>query len=352
MGRQQHLGAAGGPLLKLACFVVVVAGMRASAEVLVPVLMALFVTIVCAQLITWLRRKGAPTWAALLIMLAVVAVLGALLVDVVSSSAQQFSQQLPVYQERLHVLAEKFGAWAQGFGFNLPKGGLLKQIDASWVTKLLAQLVGGLTQLATNAVFVLLTVVFMLLESVGIRQKLARAMGHTGRDLAWLDDVVERIQHYMALKSLMSLITGAAVGLWLYVVGVDYPVMWALLAFLLNFVPNIGSIIAAVPAILVALLQLGLAAAAWSAGGFLLVNFMVGSVLEPWVMGRGVGLSSLVVFLSLVFWGWVLGLVGMLLSVPLTIAVRIALDADQDTRWLAVLLGPRSGPDQPGTEPD
>ena len=125
----------------------------------------------------------------------------------------------------------------------------------------------------------------------------------------------------------------------LALIGVDYPVLWGALAFLLNFIPNIGSIIAAVPPVLLALIQLGVAQAALVAGGFLVINMAIGNFLEPRYMGQGLGLSTLVVFLSLVFWGWVLGPVGMLLSVPLTIAVKIALEVRPDTRWMAIMLG-------------
>ena len=116
--------------------------------------------------------------------------------------------------------------------------------------------------------------------------------------------------------------------------------LWGLLAFLLNYVPNIGSVIAAVPAVLFAAVQLGPGAALWAAAGYLVMNVAVGSILEPRFMGRGLGLSALVVFLSLVFWGWVLGPVGMFLSVPLTMMIKIALDSHPDTHWIAVLLGP------------
>ncbi len=348
MRAQETPGGAGNLLLSLAAFVVVVAGMKASTDLLVPVLMALFVTIICAQPMQWLRNRKVPTWAALVIMLLVVALLGALLVGMISDSAAKFSEQLPAYQQRLESLLERLTAWTGSLGLGLPQGGIVSKLDAGSLTKIFASMLGGLTQMATNALFVLLTVVFMLLESVGFRQKMARAMGGSGRALEGLDDAVARIQRYMALKTLMSLVTGVALGVWLHLVGLDYAVLWAVIAFLFNFVPNIGSIIAAVPAILLAMLQLGPAAAAWSAAGFLVVNFVVGNVLEPRIMGRGVGLSTLVVFLSLVFWGWVLGVVGMLLSVPLTIAVRIALEANPQTRWLAVVLGPTAEP-TPGT---
>jgi predicted PurR-regulated permease PerM len=167
-----------------------------------------------------------------------------------------------------------------------------------------------------------------------------------------MTSILHSVKRYMAVKTGISVFTGICIGAWTAILGVDYPFMWGLLAFLLNFVPNIGSIIAAVPAVLLALVQLGPWSALLVAIGYFVVNFTVGSVIEPRVMGRSVGLSTLVVFLSLVFWGWVLGLVGMLLSVPLTMTVKIAMENHRDTRWLAILLGseavPATSPVLPG----
>ena len=126
----------------------------------------------------------------------------------------------------------------------------------------------------------------------------------------------------------------------LMVIGVDYPVMWGMVAFALNFVPNVGSIIAAVPPVLLAVVQLGAASGLAVAACYLAINIVMGNVIEPRYMGKGLGLSTLVVFLSLLFWGWVLGPIGMLLSVVLTMKLKIMLDSNEDTRWLAVLLGP------------
>ena len=122
------------------------------------------------------------------------------------------------------------------------------------------------------------------------------------------------------------------------ILGVDFAILWGLVAFLLNYVPIIGSIIAAIPAILLALIQLGVAPALLTCLGYVVVNVIFGSILEPRFMGRGLGLSTLVVFLSLVFWGWILGPVGMILSVPLTMIVKIALESSDDTHWIAVML--------------
>ena len=146
----------------------------------------------------------------------------------------------------------------------------------------------------------------------------------------------------MAIKTLISLVTGIFITIWLTIIGVDYPLLWGPLTFALNYVPNIGSIIAALPAVLLAIIQLGLMRALLAAAGYIVINLLMGSVVEPRFMGRGLGLSTLVVFLSLLFWGWILGPVGMLLSVPLTITAKIALDSRDDTRWIAVLLGPES----------
>ncbi|MDP7389373.1 MAG: AI-2E family transporter, partial [Pseudomonadales bacterium] len=126
----------------------------------------------------------------------------------------------------------------------------------------------------------------------------------------------------------------------LWVLGVDFPLLWGLLAMLLNFIPTIGSIIAAVPPGMLAIVQAGPGTAVAVAFGFIMINMVMGNVLEPRFMGRGLGLSTLVVFLSLVLWGWLLGPIGMLLSVPLTMTAKIALEANPQTSWIAYLLGP------------
>ena len=143
----------------------------------------------------------------------------------------------------------------------------------------------------------------------------------------------------MVLKALISLLTGFIIWIVLLLIGTDYAFLWAVLAFLFNFIPNIGSIIAAVPAVLITLVQLGSMSAVFVIALYTGVNIIIGSIVEPKIMGRGLGLSTLVVFLSLLFWGWLLGIVGMLLSIPLTIMAKIAFDAHENTKWVSVLLG-------------
>jgi predicted PurR-regulated permease PerM len=184
----------------------------------------------------------------------------------------------------------------------------------------------------------------ILLEVSAISAKIRAAFRDPERQFARLDRITENVRRYLAVKTLFSLVTGVAVAVWLGILGVDYALLWGLLAFLLNYIPNIGSIIAAVPALILAFLQMGFGGALITAIGYLLVNVVMGNFIEPRVMGARVGLSTLVVFLSLVFWGWVLGPVGMLLSVPLTMILKIVLEETEETRWIAVLLGPKPSP--------
>ena len=327
-------------LVTMACFVIVVAGMSAAKVIVVPFLLAAFIAIIVAPPLFWLQRKGLPTLIALLIVVLGVLLVGLLISYLIGSSVNDFSDNLPAYQARLEQqtssvinLLEKHGVDTSGLS-------LTEVFNPGTIMRLVATSLNSLGSMLTNGFLILMTVVFILLEASGFPAKLRAVMGGAGSSSVNLNSFVGNVQHYMAIKSLTSLGTGILVVVLLTISGVDYPLLWGLLAFVLNFVPNIGSIIAAIPAVLLTIVQFGLARAGVVAAGYLVINVLVGNILEPRFMGRGLGLSTLVVFISLVFWGWVLGPVGMLLSVPLTVTVKIALDSRDDTRWIAVLLGP------------
>ena len=196
----------------------------------------------------------------------------------------------------------------------------------------------GLISTLSNTVLVMLTLMFMLFEANCLPVKVRAALGRKDADLSRFSKGTREVQHYLAIKTVLSLVTGGIIAAWLAILGLDFALVWGLLAFLLNYIPNLGSIIAAVPAILLAVVQLGFGSAILVAIGFLVVNVLLGNIVEPHLMGRKLGLSTLVVFLSLVFWGWVWGPVGMLLSVPLTMMVKILLENSKDLRWVAILL--------------
>jgi predicted PurR-regulated permease PerM len=222
---------------------------------------------------------------------------------------------------------------------------LLGYVNPGAVMSLTARLFAELGAALSNIALILLTVAFILFEASSFPVKLRAVLGNPRQVFPQFTKFVDDIERYMAIKTLISLATGALIGIWLAILGVDFPILWGFLAFLLNYVPSIGSTVAAVPAVLLAFIQLGIGRAVMAAAGYMAVNFFLDNVLETRLMGRKLGLSTLVVFLSLIFWGSLLGPVGMVLCIPLTMTLKFACESNTDTRWLSVLLGPEAPAD-------
>ena len=326
-------------LVQCAAFIIIVAGMKASSAIIVPFLLAAFLSIICAPPLFWMQKKGVSNIFAILILMFGVICIQMLLVTLVSSSIVDFTQNLSFYQERLKIVTIESIEFLSKFGVILEADKIAQIFNPGHILKLVANTLNGLGSVLTNTFFVFLTFIFILSEAAGFPIKIRAMFNDENTDLEKYIQITTGVNRYLGIKTFTSIATGIIIYIWLFVQGVDFPVMWGVFAFLLNYIPNIGSIIAAVPAVLLALIQLGPLAAGVAALGFLFVNVLVGSVIEPKVMGKGIGLSVLVVFLSLAFWGWVLGPVGMLLSVPLTMVVKIVLSGSESTKWLSVLLG-------------
>ncbi len=326
-------------LLITACIIIIIAGLKLAAPLMVPLLLSAFVAIICLPPLYFLLNKGINVTAAVFMVTGLVVCLGLLVSLFAGSAIADFSQNLNAYQSRIQGQNAQLLQWLSGLGFDIPKGSILETFDPSAVMKMVGNLLSSLGNALTNAFLIILIVIFLLFEAVALPHKWKVMDGHAPSTKAF-SRFLKTVHSYLVIKSLVSIATGLFITLWLSILGVDYPVLWGLIAFLFNFVPNIGSIIAAVPAVMLATVQLGLESAAYSALGYIIVNLIMGNVIEPRFMGKGVGLSTLVVFLSLVVWGWILGPVGMLLSVPLTMIVKLACEAKPETTWIAILLGP------------
>ncbi len=328
-----------GFLIQAAGFVIVVAGIRAANPIIVPFLLAIFIAFICSVPLFWLQSKKIPKLLAISIIVFGIIISSMLMLSLLGSSLDKFSIALPSYQARLLEQTNGLVVWLRGKGVAISLERLFVYFDPGKIMQLTAKLFSGLGAMLTNSFLIVLTVVFIIFEVSAFPHKLKAAFGNIDAARANFDKLTGSIKYYLAIKTLTSLATGIFVAIWLAVLGVDFPVLWGLLAFFFNYVPNIGSIIAAVPALLLAFIQFGVVSLLLALLGYIGVNVIIGSVIEPRIMGRGVGLSTLVVFLSLVFWGWVLGPVGMLLSVPLTITLKMALENNPDTQWIGILLG-------------
>ncbi len=326
-------------IMTITGIVVIIGGMMHATVVLIPLMMATFIAIVCSGPIFWFQKKGVPEWLALILVMTLVccAVLLALLV--VGSSVKDFIHNVPEYETKLQQQMGQFSTFLAGKGVHLKGKGLNEILKPSSAMKYAELLFNDLSTLLANGFVVLFIVIFMLLEAKDIPVKLKAIYGDDDKKHLQLQKFNANVRHYMAIKTVVSLITGALVSLCLLVIGVDYAIMWGMLAFAFNFIPNIGSIIAAVPAVLLAMVQLGPGSGLTVTVCYLVINMVIGNVAEPRFMGKGLGISTLVVFLSLLFWGWVLGPVGMFLSVVLTIKLKILLESSEETQWLALLLG-------------
>ena len=331
-------------LISAAAFVVIVAGMQAAVNIIIPFLLAVFLAIISTPALFWMKKRGISTLFAILIISLVILFAGLLVSTLLATSIADFTKTLPEYAKKFEENFNLLLSWLQSKGLQVekPLTDYLRP-DAAAAVKMMRELLAQLGTLLKNGFLIYLTMVFILMEASALPSKIHQALNskESYQNLAAIADNVKR---YLALKTALSLATGLLVMGLLIVLNVNYPVVWGLIAFLLNFVPSIGSIIAAVPAVILALLQHGPGTALLALLGYLIINVSIGNFLEPRLMGQRLGLSALVVFLSLIFWGWVLGPMGMLLSVPLTMTVKIALQTNKETRWMAMMLGSYTAP--------
>jgi len=329
-------------LVIAAALVIIIGGVNQAQSVLVSFLVAVFLAMLGTPPVLWLERKRVPSFVAVLLvvagMIAVLLIVGA----IVGASITSFYAELPVYQTRLQEHVAAFQSFLAGKGIRHVDKVLFGFVNPGAVMSLTANLLAGLGSALSNIVLILLTVAFILFEASSFPVKLRAVLGDPQQVFPQFTRFVDDIERYMVIKTLISLATGTLIGIWLAVLGVDFPILWGFLAFLLNYVPSVGSTIAAVPAVLLAFIQLGIGRAVMAAAGYMAVNFILDNVIETRLMGRRLGLSTLVVFLSLLFWGSLLGPVGMVLCIPLTMTLKFACENNRGTQWIAVLLGPEA----------
>ena len=294
----------------------------------------------------YLKRLKVPSFLRIFITIAIVMVVIFIFGKLVTVNINAFQEQLPAYETKFWEYAGHILAY---FDISQEQGKeMLDSFFSNFKQKRLASL-GGLVQALSgsffsflgNLMWVVLFMVFILAEREAFTRRLVRILGDDGAVpvLETMTRVNQSVQQYLGLKTMISLLTGALVTVVLWLFGVDFALLWGTLVFIMNFIPTIGSIVATIPPIAVTLFQSGSISKTLLVAVLLIViQVIVGNILEPKVMGRGLNLSPLVVLLSLIFWGWIWGIPGMLLSVPLTAAIRIAMEQIDSTRTVAALI--------------
>jgi predicted PurR-regulated permease PerM len=326
------------PIIKFAALIIIFAGASYAKAIINPFLLALFISIICAQPISWLVKKRIPKWLAIIIVIFGLIFIFSGFTFLIGGTLSSFSNNVKEYETTLSEIINTFIQFLNEKGFRIPKDLFSNIIQPVKILEFTSSVLNELFSLLGNTFLVFLILLFILMEFGSFSVK-AKAILSRNESITYFTTIIDNIRQYLWIKTLLCLLTGILIYIALLIIGVDYPLLWALIAALLNYIPNIGSIIAAIPTVLFALVQLGIGAAIWTQVSFLLVNNILGNFIEPRIMGKGLGLSAMVVFLSLLFWGFILGTVGMFLCIPITLTLKIILEQNEKTRWLAILLG-------------
>lgn len=338
-------------MLTLACLVVVLTGMKLAAGILVPMAYAFFLAVLSFPLLRWLTRHRIPGPIALaltlLMNLGVLAGLITLAVRLLIS----FNADLPRYLRGLQRYLTDFGVWLDDngvegakalseslFDWNTIIGYATQQDVMSRIGSMLGSTFGTLATVFAGLVMILILMMFVLMEATGTHRRLVAVRVAGGPDFTGLIRSATDIQKYLGIKTLISALTGLLAGAWCWFFDLQYPLLWAILAFVFNYIPAVGSSAACIPAIVEALVQHGTGAALGIAIGYGGINFALDNFVQPTLLGNRFGISALVVVLSVIFWGWLWGPLGMFLAVPLTMVIKVLLDNNAEFRWVSVAM--------------
>jgi len=326
-------------ILTISGLIIIFAGLKVADKIIIPFFLSMFISLISFPLLTFFKSKNINNPASVTLVLITIMTVSLSIAALIGTSLNSFRKSLPDYKEKIYGEIDKVLILAEKYDINISSEILYDYVDPTFIMQSVANTISAFGNVLTNYFLILFIVMFTLLEAAGFSNKLKMAFNNTDQSIATFHRFSENMNKYLTIKTFISMITGLLVYISLSLINLDHAIMWGLIAFFLNYIPNIGSIVASIPAIIIALIQLNFYYALLVALIYLVINVVMGSIIEPRYLGKELGLSTLIIFLSLVFWGWLLGPVGMLLSVPLTMVVKIWLESNDDSKWIAVMLG-------------
>jgi len=330
--------------------IIIIAAMYASASFLVPILLSVLFAVIFWPPLVWLEKKGLSSGMALGVILLGVVLISLVMLGFLWITIGSFGESLPEYREGLRTQLAALGDMLRAIGINYQESQMTGEGSTVNPGAILSFVASALGQLFTSGFIILFYVIFMLVEGRSFQKKVQVAFSNNATAYNYFSRVMNSLQYYLVIKTRINLITGGVITVALWLVGLDFALLWGFVAFMLNYVPNFGSIIAAIPAVIMAFIQFGPSVELLLViGVYLAVNILVGYWLEPKMMGQGLGLSALVVLIAVIFWGWILGPIGLILSVPITVTLKIFLESYHGSRWLALLLGSEDDLPSPAT---
>jgi AI-2 transport protein TqsA len=330
-------------MLFLATTVVVLVGMRLGAPILNPILFAVILALLFSPIYGWLTRHRIPTALALIIMLVGLTVLFLGLFLILGVSIARFSGEIGSYTSKLNDQVSNLQGLAKSLG--LSNVDIRDAVKPTALTGAIGTILSGVADFLSSLFLILLYVLFFLAEGPAMMNRLRTSAGSDHPQFVRLTVFGRNVVRQLGLRAIVNLVTGAGVTLLLFILGVDFPLMWGILTFFLSFIPWIGLVLAVAPAVVLALAEHGLDTALLVIAGVIVINILAENALSPMLMGRGLSLSPTVLFIGFIFWAWLLGGPGAFLAAPLTIFLVLMLDTFPETRWIAAVMG--AGPPAP-----
>ena len=331
-------------LLVLAATVVLLVGMRLAAPVLNPIIFAVVLSLLFAPIYAWLGRRGLPKPVALVIMLVGLTLLFLVIFYVLGASIARFSAGIGSYSAELSERLSSIQGLVNDLGLATPN--LRDVVQPSALAGAVGVVLSGIAGFLSNLFLILMIVLFLLAEGPSMMNRLRASAGGDHPQVERLAFVGQGVVRQFGLRAIVNFVTAVGITVLLLVLGVDFALMWGILAFFLSFVPSVGLVLAVAPAVLLALAEFGLGRALLVIAGVTIINILAENVLSPMMMSRGLSISPTVVFLSFIFWAWLLGGPGAFLALPITLFVAVMLETFPETRWLANFMGIKS----PGAE--
>jgi len=321
-----------------ALFVIIIAGLKIASEIVIILLLAIFISSLLSAFLTFLTKKRIPKMISYSFLTLLFVVSSTLIVYLINTSLTNFVASLPLYETQIKNLTLLLFSYLEMYQIDVNKDEILKLLDFNSLFTFTKDIISNLGVIFSKLLLITIGVAFILSENRLFTKKLKVIFHNDTHKLVSFNLFSHNLQKYFAVKTFTSFLTGLLIYFTLLFFGIQYALLWAFVAFIFNFIPVVGSIVAAIPAVLIALVTGNIETTIWLIIIYVVINISISNILEPKFMGNRLNLSPMIIFFSLIFWGWVLGIVGMFLAVPITMTIKIAFESSENTKWIGILL--------------
>jgi predicted PurR-regulated permease PerM len=303
-----------------AAIIIIVAAMKLAAPIVNIVLIALLISMTMMPLNNWLMKKRLPKVLSVIISISVLILVTVVIASLLSVAVIGIAEEIPQYEQNLHSFKTNTLQFLSQFNIDVSAIFNHEYSDPQKVLRFITDFISGIISTFSNFAVVFLLVIFIVIDMADLKYRIDKGEKNMKKGLRKLVELANEIRRYVSISAFTGFLTALGNLVVLLILGVDFPVLWAFLSFLFSFVPNIGFILSVIPPAFLALAELGLTEAIIVVVGFIIINAIVENIIKPKYMGEELNLSLSIIFISLIVWSWILGPIGAILAIPLTIS--------------------------------